>query len=96
MKSIKKIASMILAGVFALSLVAGCSSNPSEEEIKTMEEAKAAALSAEGTLQDTQKTRKDLESQVRAKEADRDAAKREYEAVKKRLDEQNQSDDSQQ
>jgi outer membrane murein-binding lipoprotein Lpp len=96
MKSIKKIASLIFAGVFALSLVAGCSSNPSEEEIKTMEEAKAAALSAEGTHQETQKTRQDLENQVRSKEAERDAAKREYEAVKKRLEEQNQQDDSQQ
>lgn len=96
MNGIKKIASLIFAGVFALSLVAGCSSNPSEEEVKSMEEAKSAALSAEGTYQDTQKTRKDLENQVRAKEADRDAAKREYEAVKKRLEEQNQTDDSQQ
>ena len=96
MKSIKKIASLVFTGVFVLSLVAGCSSNPSEEEIKAMEEAKAAALSAEGTLQETEKTRKDLENQVRAKEAERDAAKREYEAVKKRLEEQNQSDDSQQ
>ena len=96
MNGIKKIASLIFAGVFALSLVAGCSSNPSEEEVKSMEEAKSAAISAESTHQDTQKERKDLENQVSAKEADRDAAKREYEAVKKRLEEQNQTDDSQQ
>ena len=96
MNGIKKIASLIFAGVFALSLVAGCSSNPSEEEVKSMEEAKSAAISAESTHQDMQKERKDLENQVSAKEADRDAAKREYEAVKKRLEEQNQTDDSQQ
>ena len=38
MNSIKRITSMALVGAFAFSVMVGCSSNPSEEEIKAMEE----------------------------------------------------------
>lgn len=86
MNGIKRLSGLILAGIFVLSLVASCAQKPSEQDIKMMEEAKTAAIAAEGQLQDVKKKRTDLENQVRTKMAEKEAAQKELDAVKKRIE----------
>lgn len=54
---------------FALLLaISGCTKRPSEEELSKLEEAKAAAESAERKLEELKQERIALEGQVQAKE----------------------------
>jgi len=81
---------VLLFGVSTLSLTS-CGWKPSEEEIKQLEETKAAALSAEKTLADKKAERQELEAKVRAKQAELDKVKKDKENVKKIAEEsQNQ------
>jgi septal ring factor EnvC (AmiA/AmiB activator) len=87
MKLLRRFTGLTLAGLFAMGLLASCASHPTEEQIKVMEESKAAALSAEQEYQSKQTERKDLEKKVEAKKQELSDAQRELEAVKKRVEE---------
>jgi uncharacterized lipoprotein NlpE involved in copper resistance len=67
--------------------LAGCTSHPDEEQIKALEEAKAAALSAEQTLASKKTEASTLESQCEAKKAELEKVKKEKELVLQRLEE---------
>jgi septal ring factor EnvC (AmiA/AmiB activator) len=79
--NLKFIVSALVIG----SLMVGCTSHPDEEQIKTLEETKSAALSAEKTLADKKKERADLEKQVEAKKAELAKVKAEKERVQQKL-----------
>lgn len=66
MKKMHKTVSLLIAFLFALSITS-CGWNASEEEIKALEETKAATLAAEKTYADKKAEREDLEKQVQAK-----------------------------
>jgi septal ring factor EnvC (AmiA/AmiB activator) len=67
--------------------LAGCTSHPDEEQIKALEETKAAALSAEQTLASKKQEASTLESQCEAKKAELEKVKKEKEVVLQRLEE---------
>ncbi|MEJ2048650.1 MAG: hypothetical protein P8Y60_02185 [Calditrichota bacterium] len=83
MSKIKKVMSFVAVGVFSLSLLfaTGCSRHPNQEQIRVLEEARSACLAAEQKLNDTQKQRADLESQLQSKKAELDNAVKEKEMV---------------
>ena len=76
-----KIVMIVFASIAMLSL-SSCKWKPSEEQVKTLEETKAAALSAEKTLAQKKTERQDWEKKVAAKktelqklQADKDSVK---------------------
>ena len=84
MKKFKKTISLMIIVLFAISMlsVTGCGWKPSEEDIKALEETKAAALAAEKTLEEKKAERMDLEKKVQAKKAELEKAKADKEKVK--------------
>ncbi|WP_456443557.1 hypothetical protein [Caldithrix abyssi] len=70
---------LIAVGMFSLT---SCKWKPSEDQIKTLEETKAAALSAEETLQKKKAERQEWEKKVAAKKAELDKLKKDKENVK--------------
>ena len=74
----------LLAGVLA-----SCASHPDEEQIKALEETKAAALSAEQSLAKKKQESSDLEAKLEAKKAELEKVKKEKELVLQRLEEKN-------
>jgi septal ring factor EnvC (AmiA/AmiB activator) len=79
-----------LMTVFAVLLVfvflASCTSHPNEEQIKAMEETKAAALSAEKTLADKKSESSALEAKVKEKQAELEKVKAEKEKVLQKIE----------
>jgi len=74
---------LILGASFCLSLMAvGCTKYASPDDLKTLEAANQAAISAEKELEKTKLERQKLEKQVTAKEAELEKAKAEFEQVK--------------
>jgi len=71
---------LALISVAMLSLTS-CKWKPSEEQIKTLEETKAAALSAEETLQKKKAERQEWENKVAAKKAELEKLKKDKENV---------------
>ncbi len=68
---------------FVLSFaVSSCGWHPSDEEIRTLEETRSAALDAEKTLQQKKSDTADLQQQVDQKKAELQKAKAELEKVK--------------
>jgi uncharacterized lipoprotein NlpE involved in copper resistance len=65
--------------------LAGCTSHPDEDQIKALEEAKAAAQSAEQTLASKKQEASTLESQCAAKKAELEKVKAEKDLVQQRL-----------
>ncbi|MBD3393224.1 MAG: hypothetical protein GF418_13955 [Chitinivibrionales bacterium] len=59
---------LVLGSFVALVTMSGCTKRPSEEELAKLEEAKAAAESAERKLAELRRERMDLESQLQSKE----------------------------
>jgi chromosome segregation ATPase len=74
---------LVLGAFAALCTLGGCTKRPSEEELAKLEEARAAAESAERKLADLRRERMDLEAQVQAKEGEL----REHEAERDELKE---------
>ncbi len=74
-------------GAAALLISMGCSSGPNEQQLRQLEETKAAAAAAEQKLSDCQSEKSSLESQLAAKQRELKAAQDEFEAVKRRLGE---------
>ena len=79
MSKIKKLLSFGLVAIFSLSLLTatGCSRHPNEEQIRAMEEARSACLAAEQKLNEVQRERGSLESQLQAKKAELDKTQKE-------------------
>lgn len=84
MKAIKLFL-ILLFGVASISLTS-CAWHPSEEEIKTLEETRAAALSAEKTLADKKLEKQDLERKVAAKKAELAKIQADKEAVQSHVE----------
>lgn len=82
--------------VTSLFLIVGLSLtscwSPSEEEIKALEETRAAALEAEKTLQDKKAEADDLQNQVDQKKAELERVKAEQEKVKNAVAERKAAD----
>ena len=88
MSKIKKIVSIVVVGIFSLSLLfsTGCSRHPNEEQISAMEEARSACLAAEQKLSEVQQEKASLESQLNSKKAELDNAQKEKEKVQLALE----------
>jgi outer membrane PBP1 activator LpoA protein len=71
----------LLAGLFA-----SCASHPDEDQIKALEETKAATLSAEQALAQKKQDSSDLEAKLEAKKAELEKVKKEKELVLQRLE----------
>ncbi len=84
MKSFLKI---VLAGLLLFAVVAmtGCTRHPNEKQINALEETISAANAAQAELDETVKTRKKTESQVKEWENKLSAAEKEKAAVEARL-----------
>ena len=67
-------------------LLASCASHPDEDQIKGLEETKAAALSAEQALAQKKQDSSDLEAKLEAKKAELEKVKKEKELVLQRLE----------
>ena len=65
------------------------SSHPDEDQIKALEETKAAALSAEQALVQKKQESSDLEAKLEAKKAELEKVKKEKELVLQRLEQKN-------
>ena len=76
---------VILFGVATIS-VTSCGWKPSDQEIKQLDETKAAALSAEQTLADKKTERQELEAKVAAKKAELAKVKADKENVQKHVE----------
>jgi septal ring factor EnvC (AmiA/AmiB activator) len=87
MLKIKKLLSIGLIAIFSLSLLTatGCSRHPNEEQIRAMEEARSACLAAEQKLNEVQRERGSLESQLQAKKAELDKTQKEKAHVEQGL-----------
>ena len=66
--------------------LASCASHPDEDQIKALEETKAAALSAEQGLAQKKQESSDLEAKLEAKKAELEKVKKEKELVLQRLE----------
>lgn len=75
-----KIVLIAVASIAMLSL-SSCKWKPSEEQIKTLEETKAAALSAEKTLAQKKTERQGWEKKVAAKKAELQKVQADKESV---------------
>jgi septal ring factor EnvC (AmiA/AmiB activator) len=81
LQSVKILLAFALLSGFAVS----CASHPDEDQIKALEETKAAALSAEQTLAQKKQQSADLEAKLEAKKVELEKVKKEKELVLKRL-----------
>jgi hypothetical protein len=70
-----------------VGLLASCASHPDEDQIKALEETKAAALSAEQSLAQKKQESGDLAAKLEAKKAELEKVKKEKELVLQRLEE---------
>jgi outer membrane murein-binding lipoprotein Lpp len=69
MMRVKHVSRYLILGSFVAALaMGGCTKKPNEEELAKLEEARAAAESAERKLDELKRERMALESQVQAKE----------------------------
>lgn len=74
---------LVLLALVMSFAVSSCGWHPSDEEIRTLEETRSAALDAEKTVQEKKSATADLQSQVDQKKADLQKAKAEKEKVAK-------------
>ena len=81
---LRKLSIMLSIALFA-GFLASCASHPDEDQIKALEETKAAALSAEQTLAQKKQESSDLEAKLAAKKEELEKVKREKELVLQRL-----------
>jgi septal ring factor EnvC (AmiA/AmiB activator) len=81
-----KVKVSLVAALFCC-LLFSCAKKPNEEQIKALEETKAAALTAEKSLADKQRERSELEANCEAKKKELDQVKLEKETVLQKLEE---------
>lgn len=89
MKFLSRMLKIMLSVALFAGFLASCASHPDEDQIKALEETKAAALSAEQTLAQKKQERSDLEAKLAAKKDELEKVKREKELVLQRLAEKN-------
>ncbi len=80
---------IFLSVLLFAGFLASCASHPDEDQIKALEETKAAALSAEQSLAQKKQESSDLSAQLEAKKAELEKVKKEKELVLQRLEEKN-------
>jgi len=86
MKILFRTLKLILPVVVIASFLASCASHPDEEQIKALEETKAAALSAEQSLAEKKQEASDLQAKCEAKKAELEKVKKEKETVLQKLE----------
>ncbi len=87
MRLVKKITQVLMVSAIAASLIfaTSCTRHPNEEQIKKLEETRAAALSAEQKLEQKRQERQSLEQQLAQKKQELEKVKKQKEEVQKRL-----------
>lgn len=89
-KRIMSLKLLVVSAMLILGLsLSSCGWKPSEEEIRTLEETRAAALDAEKAHQEKKAEADDLQRQVDQKKAELEKAKAEKEKVNAAVDAQN-------
>ncbi|RMD97432.1 MAG: hypothetical protein D6814_09480 [Calditrichaeota bacterium] len=88
MKKLYRVVGWALPLIFAGALIfsVGCARHPNEEQIRVMEEARAAALAAEKQLEEKRQERQQLEQQVAQKKQELEKAKQMRDQVKQRVE----------
>lgn len=88
MRYIQKVFKLLMIGIVAAALVfaTACARHPNEEQIKKLEETRAAALSAEQKLEQKKQERQSLEQQVEQKKQELEKIKKQKEKVQKRVE----------
>ena len=86
MKIVVRALKLMIPVVVIASFLASCASHPDEDQIKVLEETKAAALSAEQTLANKKQETSDLEAKCEAKKSELAKVKKEKETVLKKLE----------
>jgi septal ring factor EnvC (AmiA/AmiB activator) len=89
MKFLSRWLKITLSVALFAGFLASCASHPDENQIKALEETKAAALSAEQTLAQKKQAASDLEAKLAAKKQELEKVKKEKELVLQRLAEKN-------
>lgn len=85
-KFMKVISMAVLLAFLVGSLgLTGCTKYANEEELKLLDETKAAALSAEEKVTELEAEKANLERELQAKKAEHEKVKREKELVRERL-----------
>lgn len=82
---------LLSVGLLA-SILASCASHPDEEQIKALEETKAAALAAEQSMAKKKQESSDLEAKLTAKKSELEKVKKEKDLVLQRLEEKKQNE----
>ncbi len=83
MKILKRLTGIALVLVFSLSfLTIGCTKYASPDDLKKLDEAQKAAISAEKELEQLKKERADLERQVSPKQNEYDDLKAQFDELK--------------
>ena len=85
MAGIGSLSRVLALGAFVAMCTVACTKKPNQEEISKLEEAKAAAESAEQKLADLRKERTDLEAQVQQKESELKATQQERDDLKQKM-----------
>ena len=76
---------VLLAFMFGTLTITGCTKYANEEELRALDDQKAAALAAEKKVQDMESEKSNLERELQSKKAELDKVKKEKEAVQDRL-----------
>lgn len=91
MNYIRSISKYIFIGAFVVMCgVTGCTKKPNEEELTKLEEARAAAESAERKLSELRQERMSLESQLEQKKSALGEHEAEREDLKQKMEERGQ------
>lgn len=89
-KKLGKLFVIIFVGA-SLSLAMSCTKHPNEQQIRKMEETRAAALSAEQKLEELKQQRRGLEDQLSAKKKELQTVKDDKAATQDRVANWNQN-----
>lgn len=77
---------LFMASVVAAIGLGGCTKKPNQEELTKLEEARAAAESAEKKLADLRQERMSLEGQLQGKESELKSDEQERDELKAKMD----------
>jgi septal ring factor EnvC (AmiA/AmiB activator) len=85
MKGMRRAGTLLLIGSFlAMAFIGGCTQKPSHDELTKVEEAKAAAESAERKLADLRQERMQLENSLQQKQTELHQSEGERDDLKKK------------
>ncbi|MCD6165205.1 hypothetical protein J7K19_00685 [bacterium] len=83
----KAISLLMIAGfLFSVIVITGCTRYANEEQLKTLDETKAAALSAEQKVEKLKTEKANLEKELEAKKAELQKVQQEKKTVQQRLE----------